>query len=407
MSETISQLPAGTSSFLTDLVPLTQGSVGPGTGTSRKLTVAKILSASEVFYAGDPAFAGGVQANNSTDDTTAWNAVFAAAAPTGAAVIAPIGISKVSSFTIPANVILMGRNTESYGASATGQLAYTAGAGSVTLGSVISANSSATPIILSAYSQLRDITVVGTSVQTLVNASAGRCVIENVDLSAGSSGINFNSTVTGGSSVINCRIHGINGNGIDSPIGCTITGCVINNCSNGISLLTGCNSNLIYGNRIEWCGLSGIAVNGSPGFADRNAFIGNFIDRASNNGFFLSFASHSVINGNSVNRCGRGQSGTPGNSADACFNLTNCNGVVVNGNSSSVGGDDSPNPIGYNSPYYGVWDGGSNTNCSVGMNVLAYHNNAGNSTTGPINVTTTFNLASTLNVSFWEAGRTV
>lgn len=407
MSETISQLPIGLTSNLSDIIPLTQGSSGSGTGTTRKITVAKVLSASEVVYAGDPAFAGGVLANGTSDDTTAWNAAFATAATTGAVVFGPIGVSKVSSFIIPSNVILIGRNVESRGGSATGELAYASGPGSTILGTVILANSSATPIIMSAYSQLRDITVIGTSVQTVVNATAGRATLENVNISAGSSGINFNTTLAGGSSVINCRIHGINGNGIDSPVNCIISGNIINNSINGISLLSGCNGNLIVGNRIEWCSGNGITLNGSPSFADRNAITGNWIDRPGGNGIFMNFAAHTTVTGNSINRAGRNQQVTPGNLSDASFNLTNCTGITIHGNSTAVWGDDSPNPIGYNSPFYAIFDGGGNLNCVIGMNILAYHNNANNSTTGPINTTTTFNLAAGQNPSFWEAGRTV
>jgi len=44
MSESISQLPAATSVASGDIMPLTQGSTGPGTGTTRYGTVAQILA---------------------------------------------------------------------------------------------------------------------------------------------------------------------------------------------------------------------------------------------------------------------------------------------------------------------------------------------------------------------------
>ena len=45
MSETISQLPAATTGNATDLIPATQGSVGPGTGTTRAVTPGQIVGA--------------------------------------------------------------------------------------------------------------------------------------------------------------------------------------------------------------------------------------------------------------------------------------------------------------------------------------------------------------------------
>lgn len=414
MSETISQLPAGTASVFGDVIPVTQGSTGSGTGTTRKLTVAKILEATEVFYAGDPAFAGGVLANNTADDTNAWAAAFAAAAPTGAVVVAPIGISKVSQITIPSNVILIGRNVEAYGGSSPGQQSYTAGTGSALLGSIISANSSSTPVIMSAFSQLRDIAVVGTSVQVVINASAGRVLLDNVNITGGTSGVNFSTNTTAGGSIIrNCQIHNINGNGIDNPVNCLIIDNIINgNTSNGISLTNICNGNLINGNRIEWNYLAGISVVGSSGsVADRNTIVGNWIDRSGTNGLVMNFASHTTVSGNTINRSGRNQSGAAGTQLDATFNLSNCFAVTVIGNATSVWNDDAN--TGYISPYWAVWDGGGNGALSPGSsavnliigNTLGWHGNSTSQpSTGPINVTTTFNLPSGLNSTFWEAG---
>lgn len=41
MSESISQLPAASQANLTDLIPATQGSIGPGTGTTRGVTLSQ------------------------------------------------------------------------------------------------------------------------------------------------------------------------------------------------------------------------------------------------------------------------------------------------------------------------------------------------------------------------------
>lgn len=404
MSETLSQLPAGTTVALSDIAPLTQGSTGPGSGTTRKLTIAKILSASRAVYASDPAYAGGVQADGTTDDTSAWNAALAAAATTGSVVIAPLGISRVSAFTVPSNVMVIGRNTSPRGASATGELTYSAGSGSATLGSIIQASSGAGPIItLGAYAQLRDLQIVGTNAQTLVDATAGRTWLTNLTLSTGTTGIAFGASAAGGSVVDGCRIHHITGNGIESPADTVIRGCLINACTRGISLIANCTDNQIVNNRIEWCTLHSISLTS----VDRCLISGNFCDRSGGNAILLSSASHVIVSNNFAARSGRAQSGTPGNASDAHFNLTSCNAVIVSDNASSVSGDDAPAAIGYNSPFYGVYDGGSNTNCQITTNVLCYHNNASSPTTGPINTTATFNLASGLNVSLWEAGRTV
>jgi len=404
MSETLSQLPAGTTVALGDIAPLTQGSTGPGSGITRKLTIAKILSASRMVLASDPAFAGGVQADGSTDDTASWNAALAFAQTAGAAVLAPLGVSRVSAFTVPSNVMILGRSVSPRGASATGEMTYTAGSGSTTLGSVIQASSGAGPIItLSAYAQLRDLQIVGTGAQPLVDASAGRCLLDNVTMSAGTTGIAFGASAAGGSVVDSCRIHHITGNAIDSPADTLIRGCLINSCTRGISLIANCTDNQIMNNRIEWCTLHSISLTS----VDRCLISGNFCDRSGGNAILLSGASHVIVSNNFAARSGRAQSGTPGNASDAHFNLTGCNAVILSDNASSVSGDDPPAAIGYNSPFYGVYDGGSNTNCQITTNVLCYHNNAGSSTTGPINTTVTFNLASGLNVSLWEAGRTV
>lgn len=207
MSETISQLPAGSAGAMGDVIPLTQGSVGPGSGTTRKLTTAQVLSTASLFYVTNPAYAGGAVANGVTDDTAAWAAALNAAGLSGGIVVAPNGVSVVSGITIPANVMVIGYNAESYGASASGELAYSAGNGSTVNGSVIQATSGATIIItMAAYSQIRDVQVVGTGGQTCIAATAGRAEIQNVDMASASVGVNCGNSAAG-SVIRDCRIH--------------------------------------------------------------------------------------------------------------------------------------------------------------------------------------------------------
>jgi hypothetical protein len=52
MSESISQLPAATSVASGDIIPMTQGSTGPGTGTTKYATAAQLLAAAVAPIAG-------------------------------------------------------------------------------------------------------------------------------------------------------------------------------------------------------------------------------------------------------------------------------------------------------------------------------------------------------------------
>src|ERR1700730_17997240 len=90
MSETISQLPtvAGDPA-LSDIMPVTRGYTGPGTGTNYATSIAVVLSANDLVYATDPRY--GVKADGVTDDTTAWGAALSAAFNLGTWVVAPIG----------------------------------------------------------------------------------------------------------------------------------------------------------------------------------------------------------------------------------------------------------------------------------------------------------------------------
>ena len=115
---------------------------------------------------------------------------------------------------------------------------------------------------------------------------------------------------------------------------------------------------------------------------------------------FRGISSSSLSAGNIFARSGQAQGGAVASQDDTHIYMQNCTGVVVVANSSRTG----PNDVGggYNSPFYAVYDGAGNVGCIIGQNALAYHNNSSGTTTGPINVVTTFSLAAGLNQTFWS-----
>ncbi len=375
-------------------MPLTQGSSGPGTGTTRGLTTAKLLGSNGLVYAGDPAF--GVKANGSTDDTSAWTAALAYAASTGAAVLAPIGVSNVTSITIPQNVAIIGRNVECTSVASA--------QGSISLGSVIFGTSNSLPaIVMSPNSQIRSIQVDGNSGQDCIRLSGstfGSYHIYDADIFGGLNAINGNSTAAS-LLMSNCRIHECT-NGIVNLIDGNIVGNIITSCTTtGMALGANCARVTITGNRITANGIN-LSFNGVASTTPvANVVVsGNLIQDATGNNVYLNYCHNVVIGSNEIGCGGRGQSGSPGTANDANFQISNCTGVLINGNSTWVGNDITS----YVGPYWSCWDGGGNVNCQISCNILPYHNNASSSTSGPINVTTTFNLASSLNITYWTAG---
>jgi hypothetical protein len=417
MSETISQLPSGTSGSLGDVIPLTQGSTGPGTGTTRKLTTAQVLSSSEIIFAGNPAYAGGVLANGTSNDSAAWAAALAAAAGSGqgAVVVAPVGVS-IANITIPANVTVIGSNCQSYGGTASGEQAYTyvgSNPNSVAFGSVIQAPSG-TAVVMQSFSNLYDMQIVGASGAICVDATAGRATIHNVDISAGLTGVACGN-IAAGSNIRFNHFHHLTGNGIDSPYGCIIANNLFNACLRAVGCVAGSNYNTITGNRAAFCGGSAYNFDGSTAGCFFNTVTGNTSDRAGGAAFWINYCFNSTFSGNGAFRSGRAASGSPGISSDTHFFIGNSTGVIISGNSTSVWGDDTGLAIGYNSPFYAVFDGGGNVTiggantCQISSNILTYHQNSASApgTPTPINVTTYFNLSATLNVVYWSAGRTV
>jgi hypothetical protein len=392
MSETISQLPqTATRTSHTDIIPVTVGYGGPGTGVTYGKPVADILSASGLIYAADPIFGGGVKADGSTDDTTAWTTVMLVAQGTGAWVVAPPGVSKVSAFNVPDGCAIIGRNTGSYSGTV----------GFPNLGTVIQGSSASNPTIsLGQFCQLHNIQVVGTSAQPCVQATKGYIDLFDCTFLNGSVGVDF-LNVGGPSTLLGLRIHDCPTAGIRGAHHASIGGSTITNCGSGIVLTNGCHSVRIAVSRVEFCSNYGITADGTGGsLRDLVIAGGNSFDANGKANVQLRAVSNSAVTGNSLSRGGQGQSGTPGSADDCDIYLQNCNGVIVTGNTSRTGLNDAGG--GYNSPFWAIYDGGGNTNCQIASNIWAFHNNSTGPTGGPINTTAQFNLASTLNVTFWS-----
>lgn len=396
MSETISNMPVAGSAFLSDIVPVTQGSSGPSTGVSRTITVAKLLNSPGVVYAADAEWSGGVKADGVSDDTAAWAAALGFASVKGAWVIAPLGVSIVSSITIPSNVGIVGRSVESY-----------TGAGSMILGSVISCSSAVTPgISMGSFSQLYNIQVDGNLAQPCVRVSSGVVQLSDVDCFGGAVGIDFN-TLGSHSLAYNCRIHECV-IGISNPINTQIAGCLISNCSNhGIALANGCNNNVISGCRVEYSTNDNLHIDGTGGSCNYNTVTGNHFDSAGRNNISMRRVANSAVSGNVLGRAARSVSGgLIGTSIDANFLLANASGITITGNSMWVGLSDGA--TGYMGPYYALWDDSSNGTSTVPLNIfsaniLQAHNNVSiaPSPVLPINVNTTFNNLISNNVVMW------
>ena len=363
-------------------MPVTHGWSGPASGNSFAYTVAKLLSAGGYVYAGDPAY--GVRADGVTDDTAAWGRAFTAAFNASAAVIAPQGISLVSSLEVPSGVTLLGCTPGS-----------TSGAGYMTGGSVISANSgTAAAITLDAWSKIRDLSIDGSGSQPCVYAPGGYIKLVECSVFGGSSGVAF-AGVDGGSVIDICRIHDCGTAGLLNAHDVTIDNSFISNCGSGVTM-TGSNKGLRMSNtRIEQSTNYGITANGTI----RGIQLGTtVIDNSGKNALMFRGVSASTVSGGcSFERSGQGQIASPGVADDAHIYLQNCDGVIITGNTSRTG-----NAIGYAGPYWAVYDGGGNTHSIIALNGLTFHNNTTSSTSGPINVGTTFNLASAQNQTWWS-----
>jgi hypothetical protein len=301
-------------------------------------------------------------------------------------------VSIVSSITIPSNVGIIGRSVESFNNASN--------LGSPTLGSVIKGTGVTGPTItMNSFSQLYNIQVNGNNTVDAINVAAGYATIQDASIFGGLNGINGGAANLGlNNNISNCTIHENAACGITQVIQSRIENCNINNnVTAGIFNGNNNNQNIIVGNRFSFNGTYAIQMFATSGCYG-HTICGNVIDASGNNNIQLTGVHTSTVSGNVLARAGRSQLGTPGSANDASIYLANCVGVIVSANTSWVGNNGSS---GYVGPFYGVFDGSGNTNCAISSNIFAYNNNSTASTVGPINVTTTFNLASSLNVSYW------
>lgn len=333
----------------------------------------------------------GVKADGATDDTTAWVSVWAAA-PNGAIVIAPVGVSMVGSvgITVPAGVTLIGSNFRPY-------------AGSTTKGCVIASTvtTGANPVVtVSANASVKGITIVGPGTDGFGNGTSRPCMrlagpsatAENVTCTNGANGIDGNYQSVG--NIRGCQMQQCN-TGMANLVDSHIIGCQMSACGTGMFLSSGSNHNHIIGNRFEFCSGFNLCATGadSTHFAGENTITGNTFDRAGTNAIKLSFCHHFVITGNIFER--GGPNATANTSADAHVAIDNSSTCIITGNTSLAGQSDAG--TGPFSPSFGVWDGGSNTNCMIKNNIWVYHSVDGTHGAG-INSTTTFTTFNTDNV---------
>lgn len=102
----ISSLPSGTSTAPTDLAPMTQGSTGPGTGTTAKITLATAVQGATGIV---NVLAFGAVGDGVTNDSAAFAAA-AAALPSEGVVLVPAGYAYLlgDGLTVPHGVTLQG-----------------------------------------------------------------------------------------------------------------------------------------------------------------------------------------------------------------------------------------------------------------------------------------------------------
>lgn len=367
--------------MLSDAVPITHGWTGPSSGNTYAYTVAKLLSAGGYIYAGDPAY--GVRADAVTDDTAAWGRSFTAAFNASATVIAPLGVSLVSSLEVPGGVGILGCAPGS-----------TTGTGYPTGGSVVSASSGTAPAVtLNAWCSIHGLTIAGSGSQPCVYSSGGYIRVVECTLYGGSSGVSFFGA-DGGSQILASRIHDCGTAGLLNAHQVAIDCSFITNCGSGVTM-TGSNNGLRVSNtRIEQSTGYGITADGT----NHGILLGTTaIDVSGKNAILFRGVAGSTVSGCLFSRSGQGQVASPGSADDAHIYLHGCDGVMITGNTSRNG-----STTGYTGPFWAVYDGGSNVHSLIGFNGLTYHNNAGSQTSGPINVGTTFNLASFQNQTWWS-----
>lgn len=342
------------------------------------------LSSKNIVYAARY----GVKADGTTDDTSAWGTAFSTVS-NGSLVIAPVGISIVSSITTPPGVTLMGTNARPY-------------TGATTNGSVIKSTATAgsTPVIsMSAYSTLVGLTVIGPgtdgygngTTRACVQWASNSCAMQDVTLTNGWNGLDANYQSVGSARFCNFQqCH----TGLANPVDSHFIGNQFSSNGTGVYLSPGANHNHFTGNRFEFSAGHNVSIAGiSTGKTGENTFTCNTFDRAGYNAVQMSYARHTTFVGNIFERSGANATANTNN--DAHVEMDNCTTIVFSGNTSLAAQSDSA--TGPFSPSWGVWDGGSNSNCLIKNNIWVYHSVNGTNG-GGINVTTTFSSFSTDNL---------
>lgn len=310
---------------------LSTGTVIPtGTGATSRTLRARI---GDVIYAADF----GVQANGSSDDTTAWtNAFNAAVGTTKYVVMAPAGVSIISTITIPVGVTLVGVAPPcSYPHASPITTA---------LGSVLKKTSGSNSAVLTAASNgaqenrgcgMMNMTLIGDGTHHGVTLGLGipfhfrNCVFINCNAA-----IEGNTNASGGFPspfVQNCQFA-LNAIGIWNVGDARIEGCGFNgNSTNGMQFDAGAQDNIISGCRIEF-NQQGMQV----GACEDMMICHNEFDSNTSNGLVMNGALSSVISSNIFRSQTSSMTGTH-------LSLTGCTDVTVIGNTTRMwAGQTSP-----------------------------------------------------------------
>jgi hypothetical protein len=313
--------------------------VPTGTGATARTMRARF---GDVIWAADF----GVTANGSTNDTTAWGNAFTAATGSGKYIVmAPAGVSIISSITIPTGVTLVGAAPTN---------SYLGGTVTTLLGSVLKKTSgTSAAITMSATSVASDnrggglanIALIGDGTHDGVLCAAAipfifdRCIFTSC-----------NSAINGQYATIfvaNCTFS-YNSLGIWNVTDSRITHSGFNGNTNGIQLDSGANDNIISHCKIEFNSGNGIQVDTT----EDNVISANIVDSngASNirwtnnrngviNGNIMrNFADQVTMSGNHLYLSGNTETAVSGNSTkfDATTGTTPVNAVGGGANTSII-----------------------------------------------------------------------
>lgn len=259
-------------------------SIPTGTGATARTLRAHFT---DMIFAADY----GVQANGTTDDTTAWtNAFNAAAGSNKYIVMAPPGVSVISSITIPVGITLMGSPTNSYQGNSVTTL----------LGSVLKKTSGTSPAItMSASTVGNDNRGCGMSNIALIGDGTHDGVLVAAAIPFFFNHCHFtgcNSAINGqyGTIFVDHCTFAYNTLGIWNTTDSRITNCGFNGNTNAIQFDSGANDNIVSHNKIEFNTGNGIQVDTT----EDNVLSCNVIDSNTASNIRWTNNRNGVINGN-------------------------------------------------------------------------------------------------------------